>query len=189
MLEFFTLVAIGAISTLGIIMAGWASTINMHYLVQTTVAQMVSYEVPMVIVLLIPCSSHAPWVCNKLFRSNLLWYYSCADCSYHLLITSIAELGRAPFDLLEAESEIVAGFHIEYTGWNLTILCWWVIACFNCLELYFRPYFGWMAWSFLWPNTYPGCILFIRKSVYRLFHNHVGAIYSTTYPHWPYAKF
>jgi len=112
------LVAIGAISTLGIIMAGWASN-NKYALLGAirTVAQMVSYEVPMVIVLLIPVLLARSMSVQQIVQEQSLWYLFLAPIAAIIfLITSIAELGRAPFDLLEAESEIVAGFHIEYTG-------------------------------------------------------------------------
>jgi NADH-quinone oxidoreductase subunit H len=113
------IVAIGALSTLGIIMAGWASN-NKYALVGAfrTVAQMVSYEVPMVIALLIPVILAGSMNINTIVGSqDQLWFVFIAPiAALIVLITSIAELGRAPFDLIEAESEIVAGFHIEYTG-------------------------------------------------------------------------
>ena len=112
------IVAVGAISTLGIIMAGWASN-NKYALLGAfrTVAQMVSYEVPMVIALLIPVILARSMGINTIVQSQAVWYIILAPVAAIIfLLSSIAELGRAPFDLNEAESEIVAGFHIEYTG-------------------------------------------------------------------------
>lgn len=112
-------VAIGALSTLGIIMAGWASN-NKYALVGAfrTVAQMVSYEVPMVIALMVPVILAGSMGINSIVMAQSpVWFVILAPiAALIVLITSIAELGRAPFDLIEAESEIVAGFHIEYTG-------------------------------------------------------------------------
>ncbi|MFC2025832.1 NADH-quinone oxidoreductase subunit H, partial [Chloroflexota bacterium] len=112
------IVAIGAISTLGIIMAGWASN-NKYALLGAfrTVAQIVSYEVPMVIVLLVPVIFAHSMGLSQIVASQSVWYIVIAPLAAVIfIITSIAEIGRTPFDLLEAESEIVAGFHIEYTG-------------------------------------------------------------------------
>jgi NADH-quinone oxidoreductase subunit H len=112
------IVAIGAISTLGIIMAGWASN-NKYALLGAfrTVAQMVSYEVPLVIALLIPVILARSMGLADIVEGQSVWYIVVAPLALLIVfITSVAELGRAPFDLSEAESEIVAGFHIEYTG-------------------------------------------------------------------------
>jgi NADH-quinone oxidoreductase subunit H len=112
------IVAIGAISTLGIIMAGWASN-NKYALLGAfrTVAQIVSYEVPMVIILLVPVILARSMGINQIVAAQSVWYVVIAPLAALIfIITSIAEIGRTPFDLLEAESEIVAGFHIEYTG-------------------------------------------------------------------------
>lgn len=115
------IVAIGSISTLGIIMAGWASN-NKYALLGAfrTVAQMVSYEVPMVIVLLIPVILSRSMGIQDIAKAQTPfwnWYiFMVPAAAVIFLITSIAEIGRSPFDLVEAESEIVAGFHIEYSG-------------------------------------------------------------------------
>lgn len=113
------IVAIGALSTLGIIMAGWASN-NKYALLGAfrTVAQMVSYEVPMVIALLVPVIlARSMGMTDIVEAQDGVWFIVVAPVTALIvLITSIAELGRTPFDLIEAESEIVAGFHIEYTG-------------------------------------------------------------------------
>ncbi len=113
------IVAIGAISTLGIIMAGWASN-NKYALLGAfrTVAQMVSYEVPMVIILLVPVIVARSMNIQDIAKAQSpLWYiFLMPVAALIFLTTSIAEIGRAPFDLVEAESEIVAGFHIEYSG-------------------------------------------------------------------------
>jgi len=112
-------VAIGAISTLGIIMAGWSSN-NKYALLGAfrMVAQMVSYEVPMVIALLVPVILAGTMGINAIVDAQSpVWFVVLAPiAAVIVLLTSIAELGRAPFDMVEAESEIVAGFHIEYTG-------------------------------------------------------------------------
>jgi len=112
------IVAAGAIGTLGIIMAGWASN-NKYALLGAIrmVAQVVSYEVPMVIALMIPVILARSMSINDIVNSQSIWNVLIAPVTALIfLITAIAELGRAPFDLNEAESEIVAGFHIEYTG-------------------------------------------------------------------------
>jgi len=112
------IVAIGAISTLGIIMAGWSSN-NKYALLGAfrTVAQMISYEVPMVISLLVPVILAGSMGFKDIVDNQAVWYILAAPLAALIfLISNIAELGRAPFDLTEAESEIVAGFHIEYTG-------------------------------------------------------------------------
>lgn len=112
------IVAVGAIGTLGILMAGWASN-NKYALLGAfrTVAQVVSYEVPMVIALLVPVILARSMSIQGIVNNQSVWYLVMAPVTALIfLISSIAELGRPPFDLMEAESEIVAGFHIEYTG-------------------------------------------------------------------------
>jgi NADH-quinone oxidoreductase subunit H len=111
-------VAVGSIGTLGIIMAGWASN-NKYALLGAfrTVAQMIAYEVPMIIALLIPVLLARSMGMQTIVSAQSPWYIFVVPLAAVILfISSIAELGRTPFDISEAESEIVAGFHIEYTG-------------------------------------------------------------------------
>jgi NADH-quinone oxidoreductase subunit H len=112
------IVAVGAIGTLSIIMAGWSSN-NKYALLGAfrAVAQMVSYEIPMVLALLIPVLLGRSMGINSLVESQNVWYIvMCPIAALIFFISSMAETGRAPFDLLEAESEIVAGFQTEYSG-------------------------------------------------------------------------
>jgi NADH-quinone oxidoreductase subunit H len=111
-------VAVGAVGTLGIIMAGWASN-NKYALLGAfrTVAMVISYEIPMVIVLMVPIILSGSMSIQDIVQSQHIWYVAVSPLAALIfLVSAIAELGRAPFDLSEAESEIVAGFHIEYTG-------------------------------------------------------------------------
>ncbi len=111
-------VAIGSIGTLGIIMAGWASN-NKYALLGAfrTVAQMIAYEVPMIIALLVPVLLARSMGMQTIVAAQSTWYIFVVPLAAVIFfISSIAELGRTPFDISEAESEIVAGFHIEYTG-------------------------------------------------------------------------
>lgn len=112
------IVAVGAVGTLGIIMAGWASN-NKYALLGAfrTVAQMISYEVPMLIALLIPVLLARSMSLQNIVGAQNVWFIFVVPLAAIIFfISAIAELGRAPFDINEAESEIVAGFHIEYTG-------------------------------------------------------------------------
>ncbi len=113
------LVAAGALGTLSIIMAGWASN-NKYALLGAfrMVANMVSYEIPMVVTLLIPVIlANSMSVQGITLAQSGMWFAILSPLGFLIfLISAIAELGRAPFDLNEAELEIVAGFHIEYTG-------------------------------------------------------------------------
>ncbi len=111
-------VAIGSIGTLSIIMAGWASN-NKYALLGAfrTVAQMIAFEVPMIIALLVPVLLARSMGMQTIVAAQSTWYIFVVPLAAVILfISSIAELGRTPFDISEAESEIVAGFHIEYTG-------------------------------------------------------------------------
>ncbi len=113
------IVAAGALGTLAIIMAGWSSN-NKYALLGAfrMVANMISYEVPMVIILLVPTILANTMSMEGIIKAQSgMWFAVLSPLAFLIfLISAIAELGRSPFDLNEAESEIVAGFHIEYTG-------------------------------------------------------------------------
>jgi len=82
------------------------------------VATMISYEIPMVVALLIPTVLAGTMSIQGITLAQAdTWFFILSPLGVLIfLISAIAELGRAPFDLNEAESEIIAGFHIEYTG-------------------------------------------------------------------------
>jgi NADH-quinone oxidoreductase subunit H len=113
------LVAAGAIGTLSIIMAGWSSNNKFALLgAFRQVAAMVSYEIPMVVALLIPTVLAGTMGMLGISEAQRgMWYVFLSPLGALIfLISAVAELGRAPFDLSEGESEVVAGFHIEYSG-------------------------------------------------------------------------
>jgi NADH-quinone oxidoreductase subunit H len=100
-------------------MAGWSSN-NKYALLGAfrMVSNMISYEIPMVIILLIPTILANTMSVRGITQAQSgMWFAILSPLALLIfLISAIAELGRSPFDLNEAESEIVAGFHIEYTG-------------------------------------------------------------------------
>jgi NADH-quinone oxidoreductase subunit H len=112
------IIAVGAAGTLSIIMAGWSSN-NKYSLLGAfrAVAQMISYEIPMVLALLVPVLLGGTMGVNSLVASQDVWYIVFAPiAALMFFISTMAETGRAPFDLIEAESELVAGYQTEYSG-------------------------------------------------------------------------
>jgi NADH-quinone oxidoreductase subunit H len=110
--------AVGSFGILSVLMAGWSSN-NKYALLGAfrAVAQLISYEVPMLITLLVPVLLARGMGMADMVNDQSTWFFALAPLSGMIfLVSSIAEIGRTPFDLLEAESEIVAGYHTEYTG-------------------------------------------------------------------------
>jgi NADH-quinone oxidoreductase subunit H len=114
----FYILAISSASVVCILLAGWGSN-NKYALLGAfrSVAQLVSYEVPMVMALLIPIILANSMSTLGIVLAQDIWFIFMAPLSALIFfISADAELGRTPFDLIEAESEIVAGFHTEYSG-------------------------------------------------------------------------
>ncbi len=112
------LLAVGGLGELGIMMAGWGSN-NKYALISAfrASAQMISYEIPMAIVLLIPVLLSSSMAMDDIVIAQRIPFILIMPFGALIFfIASIAENGRAPFDLAEAESELVAGFNIEYSG-------------------------------------------------------------------------
>ena len=114
----FYILSISSVSVVCLLLAGWGSN-NKYALLGAfrSVAQLVSYEVPMVISLLVPIILARTMSLNGIAEAQVIPYLFVVPVSALIFyISALAETGRTPFDLLEAESEIVAGFHVEYGG-------------------------------------------------------------------------
>lgn len=126
----FYVIAISSGSTIAILMAGWGSN-NKYSLLGAfrTVAQLVGYEVPMLLnVLPVVMLTGSMSLIDIIDRQTLAhgnpgipFVLLLPLSALIFLISGIAETGRSPFDLLEAESEIVAGFHVEYSGMKFAL--------------------------------------------------------------------
>ncbi len=114
----FYIIAISSASVMVLLLAGWGSN-NKYALLGAfrAVAQMVSYEVPMILSLLVPILLAGTMSTKGIIDAqNIPFLFMAPVAAIIFYISTLAETGRTPFDLLEAESEIVAGFHIEYGG-------------------------------------------------------------------------
>lgn len=111
-------VAISSVSAVGIYMAGWASN-NKYALIAAlrTVAQMVSYELPVVLSILGVVLMVGSLSMTKIVESQNIPFILLQPLGFLIFfLGTMAEMNWSPFDLLEADSEIVAGYHIEYSG-------------------------------------------------------------------------
>jgi NADH-quinone oxidoreductase subunit H len=122
------LVALGAIGIMSALMAGWSSN-NKYALLAgfRVVAQLLSYEIPMVLAMYVPVLLIGSMKLGTIsaaqgleifgFNIGLGWFVFVVPAAALIyLISALAEAEQTPFDLLEAESELIAGFHIEYSG-------------------------------------------------------------------------
>ncbi len=110
--------AVGSIGELAVILSGWGSN-NKYALLGAfrAVALLISYSIPMLIVLLIPVMLAGSLRLNDIVQAQNVWYIVLAPLpALIFFVSSVAEVARSPFDLTEAESEIVSGFNIEYSG-------------------------------------------------------------------------
>jgi NADH-quinone oxidoreductase subunit H len=161
------IVAIGGIGTLAIMMMGWSSN-NKYALLGAfrTASQLISYEVPMLLALLIPVLLTGSMSVNDIVKAQSVWWvFAMPIPALVLLISNIAEIGRGPFDLIEAESEIVAGFHIEYSGARFAMIFLAEFAhAFTVGALVALFYFG--GWRGPGVETYPylGILYFLIKA-------------------------
>ncbi len=112
------LLGVGGLGELGVILAGWGSNNKYAMLAAFRAsAQMISYEIPMAIVLLIVVILAGSMSMGDIVNSqNIAYIFLLPLGAFIFFVASIAENGRAPFDLAEAESELVAGFNMEYSG-------------------------------------------------------------------------
>jgi NADH-quinone oxidoreductase subunit H len=117
------IVAISSVSTVGLVMAGWSSN-NKYALISAMriIAQVVSYEIPMALAILGIVLFSGTLSMNGIVQGQTVPYILLQPLGFVIyFLASMAEINRTPFDLLEAEGEIVAGFNIEYSGFKFAL--------------------------------------------------------------------
>jgi NADH-quinone oxidoreductase subunit H len=172
--------AISSLMVYGVIMAGWASNSKYPFLAALrSAAQMVSYEVSIgfVIITVLLCAGSL----------NLSQIVAAQDTSWGVLgwywlpllpmfviffISALAETNRPPFDLVEAESELVAGFMVEYgsTPYMMFMLGEYVAIATMCAMGAILFLGGWLSPIPFAPFTWvPGIIWFVLKAFFMFF--------------------
>ncbi len=171
--------AISSLGVYGVIMGGWASNSKYAFLgALRSAAQMVSYEVSigfiLITVLLFAGSLNLSDIVEAQGPDIRGWNVFGILFPMFVLffISALAETNRPPFDLPEAESELVAGFMVEYssTPYLLFVIGEYisiVLMCALCAILFFG---GWLPIIDVWPlNAIPGVFWFIGKVVFFFF--------------------
>ena len=111
-------VAVSSVVAVGVFMAGWGSN-NKYSLVgaMRNVAQLVSYEIPLVLSIVGVVLITGSLSMTKIVEAQSVPFILLQPLGFLIFfLGALAEINRTPFDLVEADSEIVAGFNIEYSG-------------------------------------------------------------------------
>ena len=172
--------AISSLGVYGIIMAGWASNSKYPFLAALrSAAQMVSYEVSIgfVIITVLLCVGSLNLTAIVEAQNTpyglLGWYWlPLLPMFVVFLVSALAETNRPPFDLVEAESELVAGFMVEYasTPYMLFMLGEYVAIVTMCALATILFFGGWLPPVPYPPFTWvPGVIWFTLKALFFFF--------------------
>ena len=118
------LLAISSVTTIAIFMAGWSS--NNRYAMfgaARAVAVLISYEVPVVLSLLGVVMVAGSMSLGQVVEAQALPFLLVQPLAFFVFLAGMsAELNRTPFDVAEAESEIIAGYHTEYSGIKFALI-------------------------------------------------------------------
>jgi NADH-quinone oxidoreductase subunit H len=173
--------AISSLMVYGVIMAGWASNSKYPFLAALrSAAQMVSYEVSIgfVIITVLLCAGSlklSAIVAAQDTRFGLFgWYWLPLLPMFGVFfISALAETNRPPFDLVEAESELVAGFMVEYgsTPYMMFMLGEYVAIGTMCAMGTILFLGGWLSPIPIWPLTWAplGVFWFVGKAFFLFF--------------------
>ncbi len=169
-ISLFFVLAIMGLSILSLVMAGWSSN-NKYALLGglRSAAQMMSYEIPMIISVMGVVMMAGSMNFTQIVQAQQhMWYIVPQVVGFFIFFTaSLAEINSTPFDMPEAESEIVSGFNIEYSGFrfaafflaefvNLFIIC--ALATLLFLG-------GWQPFT----NPVYGTVIFLVKTYVLIF--------------------
>jgi NADH-quinone oxidoreductase subunit H len=173
--------SISSVGVLGIILGGWASNSKYPLLgALRSAAQMVSYEVALgfsIIGVLILSGNLSLVKIVEAQKNAGYWYVFLQPIGFLLFfMCGVAETNRAPFDLPEAESELVAGFHTEYSGFRFSLFFLAEYANMLTVAAMAVTLF-WGGWLRPFPNVawlafldlIPGVVWFIAKVVVFLY--------------------
>jgi NADH-quinone oxidoreductase subunit H len=169
------LFAISSLSVYGVIMAGWASNSRYAFLgALRATAQMVSYEVSIgfVLVTVLLCAGSLNLSEIVLAQSTIWFVIPLLPMAVIFFISGLAETNRAPFDLAEGESEIVAGYFVEYSSMSFALFYLGEYGNMILVSAMTAILFlgGWLAPFGIPPFTWvPGVIWFLLKVAFVMF--------------------
>ena len=177
--------AVSSLMVYGVIMAGWASNSKYPFLAALrSAAQMVSYEVSIgfVIITVLLCAGSLNLSAIVQAQNGpygmFSWYWLPLFPMFIVFfISALAETNRPPFDLVEAESELVAGFMVEYgsTPYMLFMLGEYVAIVTMCAMMTILFLGGWLPPANVVPFIWiPGVDLVRAKGVFHLLHVRAG---------------
>jgi len=166
--------AVSSLVVIGILMGGWSSNNKWSlYGAMRSAAQMVSYEIPVALSLIaailvsgtLDMQGIVHSQAGTLFSWNAFRFFPLTFIAFIIyFIASLAEVNRTPFDLPEAESELVAGFHTEYSGMRWAFFMLAEYANMFVVSAISATVFlgGWQA-PFAFLDFIPGPIWFLIK--------------------------
>lgn len=117
------IVAVMSLGTIAVFMAGWASNNKFSLLgAMRAIAQAVSYEIPMVLSIVGIVMVVGSLSMTEIVKAQTVPFILLQPLGFIIyFIGALSEINRSPFDIMEAESEIVAGYHTEYSGMSFSL--------------------------------------------------------------------
>ena len=180
--------AMGSLGVYGVVMSGWASNSKYaHFGALRATAQVISYELVMGLgVLSVVIYSGTLSLVGIVNAQQGLWFVVPQFIGFMLfLIAAVAETNRAPFDLPEAESELVAGFHVEYSGMRWAFFFMAEYANILLMSAVVTTLFlgGWNGWTIPGLEGPSGVFWFLLKTLAIVF---AFFLFRATFPRFRY---